>query len=285
MQTSSNIIISNFKCKLKNSIKYLVVIFFGLTTVYPLIWVLLCSFKDNSDIFANPFSLPKLWRIENYIKVWNTSHINISFINSLIVSVSTILLTLIVCSMAAFVITRIKFKYNFTIFSFLLLGLMIPQSSALVPLFILYNKIGILNNYLALIISYTSFGISGSLFMISGFMKTIPNALEESAIVDGCSAVRVFISIILPLSRTVLVTVAILSFLNSWNEYLFALVFISNPLIKTLTQALAGFKSAHVIYYGLMSSGIVISVIPVILVYIFLQEQVIKGMTAGAVKG
>lgn len=266
-------------------IKYLVLIVAGLVMVYPMFWVFLNSFKDNNDIYAHPFSLPTVWRVDNYINTLSTSHLNVSFLNSTIVTISTILLTILVCSMASFVIARVEFKLNFAVLTFFLLGLMVPEVSCLLPLFILYQKVKMINSLVTLILIYSTMGMSVNILMMTGFMKSIPKEIEESAIIDGSSMPRVFWSFIIPLSRVVIVTVAILTFLWTWNEYLFGLVFISKPLLKTLPVALAGFKTAHQVFYGPMSAGIIITVIPVILVYTVLQEQVIRGMTMGAVKG
>ena len=266
-------------------IKYLALVIAGFVMIYPMFWVLLNSFKDNNDIYAHPFSLPTVWRVDNYIDTLTTSHFNISFLNSTIVTLSTIVVTILVCSMASYAIARVDFKFNFAVLAFFLLGLMVPTVSCLLPLFILYQKVKMINSLVTLIIIYSSTGMSTNILMITGFMKSIPKEIEESAIIDGSNMPRVFWSFIIPLSRVVIVTVAILTFLWTWNEYLFGLVFISKPLLKTLPVALAGFKTAHQVFYGPMSAGIVITVIPVVLVYTILQEQVIKGMTMGAVKG
>jgi raffinose/stachyose/melibiose transport system permease protein len=273
------------KPSISGVLKYIVLFFFGITMLYPLLWTLINSFKDNTDIFRHPFSLPAKWMIDNYINAWKIGHLNVSFVNSMIVSFLTVALIILLSSMASFVLARINFKFSFAIYSFFLLGMMVPQTSVMIPLFVLYKNLGLINKYSSLIVSYTAFGISMAVFILVGFMKSIPKELEEAAIIDGCSGQRIFLTIILPLSRSALVTVAILSFLDAWNEYLFALVFIANPAVKTLSLALANFRDAHAVHYGLMSAGIVISTLPVIIIYILLQEQVIKGLTAGAVKG
>lgn len=276
---------SRFKINLFSTVKYLILALYGISTLFPLVWCLVNSFKDNDDIFTHPLSLPSILKFDNYANVWTSSKLGLNFLNSLIVAVFSIIFTVAICAMAAFILARFEFKLKFAIYSFLLLGLMVPSASVLLPLFILYNKVGILNHLTSLVVAYTAFQISITVLILTGFMKSIPKELEESAIIDGASGVRVFIEIIIPLSRAALVTVIILAFMHAWNEYLFALVFISSPELKTLTLGLAGFKTEHIVYYGQMSAGIMISVIPVIIVYAFLQDKVIKGMTVGAIKG
>ena len=285
MFAAASVVKSNLKSVIVNIFKYAVLVFFGITTVYPMLWVFLNSFKDNNDIFSHPFSLPSVWRFENYVQAWDKAHLNIYLVNSIIISTGTIILTLVVCSMAAYILARIRFKMNFAIYSYFLFGMMMPTIAALIPLFIVYKNMGMLNSFVSMTTIYTSFGIAICIFILTGFMKTIPVELEESAVIDGCSPLQVFLNIILPISKAALVTAAIIGYLDAWNEYLFALVFLTKMDMKTLTLGLASFKTQHFTFYGLMSAGIFISIIPVIIIYAFLQEKVIKGLTTGALKG
>lgn len=257
----------------------------ALVTIIPLLWILMGSLKNNNELFLNSFGIPHVWHFENYYYAWKDGHIGADFFNSLFICCVSIISILFITSMAAYILSRFKFRINFTIYSFFLMGLMIPWASNLLPLFLTLKKIGVYDTYWALILPYISFEIPFGVFILTGFMKSIPTELEEAAIIDGCSNWSIFLKVIIPLSKPVLSTVAILTFLDVWNEYLFALVFLSNPDHFTLSLGLASFQTGKVQHYGIIMAGIIISIIPVLIIYTLLQKQVIKGMTAGAVKG
>ncbi|HBE78792.1 MAG TPA: carbohydrate ABC transporter permease [Firmicutes bacterium] len=257
----------------------------ALITMMPLLWILMGSFKNNNELFLNSFGIPHIWRFENYYQAWKNGNIGADFFNSTFICCVSIICILLITSMAAYILSRFQFRLNFMIYSFFLMGLMIPWASNLLPLFLTLKKIGVYDTYWALILPYISFEIPFGVFILTGFMKSIPTELEEAAVIDGCSNWAIFMHVIIPLSKPVLSTVAILTFLDVWNEYLFALVFLSNPAHFTLSLGLAAFQTGRVQYYGIIMAGIIISIIPVLFVYILLQKQVIKGMTTGAVKG
>ncbi len=254
-------------------------------TLVPMLWVLVSSFKDNNQIFAASFGLPQVWHFENYARAWIVGNIGACFLNSGLVAVVSVLGILYIAAMAAYVLARYRFRLNFALYSYFLMGLMIPWASNLLPLFLTLKALQVYDTLWALILPYVSFELPFAIFILTGFMKTIPSELEEAALIDGGSRWVVFIRVILPLSKPALATVAVLTFLDVWNEYLFALVFLNNPAKFTLPLGLAAFQTARVAQYGVIMAGIIISVIPVLILYGLLQKQVIKGMTAGALKG
>jgi raffinose/stachyose/melibiose transport system permease protein len=253
-------------------------------TVIPLLWVLISSFKDNNAIYADSFGLPPVWHIENYYRAWVVGNIGSCFFNSCLVSAVSVLSILLISAMAAYILARFQFGLNFALYSFFLMGLMIPWASNLLPLFLNLKALNIYDTLWALILPYVSFEIPFAVFILTGFMKALPTELEEAALIDGASRWTVFTKVILPLSKPALATVAVLTFLDVWNEYLFGLVFLNNPAKFTLPLGLAAFETARVAQYGVIMAGIIISIIPVLVCYVFLQKQVIKGMTAGALK-
>jgi raffinose/stachyose/melibiose transport system permease protein len=263
--------------------RYGVMIVFAFLSMIPFLWLLISSFKSNDEIYGKPFALPSVFQFENYITAWNKAHIGQNLTNSLTISVTAVIIMLLFASMAAYVLTRVT--PNLFFYTYFTLGIMIPVHTVLIPTFILMKNFGLYNTMYGLIILYAASNLSLAVFILTGFMKSIPREIEEAAILDGCSLTRIFFSIILPLSTPGLATVGILTFLNCWNEYLFAYVLISNPNIKTITQGIYALQGAYNTNYGPLTAALVIAILPVLIVYVIFQEQVIAGMTAGAVKG
>jgi ABC-type glycerol-3-phosphate transport system permease component len=243
------------------------------------------AFKTNREIFANPFGLPNSFSFENFTNAWTTANMSKYFWNSLIVSITTVALCIILGSTVSFVIARFKFRGNAFLYALFVIGVTIPLQSLLLPIFFKMQNLGLRNTLLSLIIVYTALNIPKTVFILVGFMKTIPRELEEAAIMDGCSYWKIFYKIIMPICKPGLATVGILVFIAAWNEYVFATILISQDVARTLPLGLANFQTSYASNYALIAAGVLISVIPVIIVYIILQEQIIKGMTSGAVKG
>ncbi len=250
---------------------------------YPFIWVILSSLKTTDEIFTSAFSLPKKLQFINYYNAWFEASISTNFRNSAVVSSISLTMTLLFSSMAAYVLAR-KWKNQF-LFIYFTLGIMIPLQAIVIPSFIIIKNIGLLNSHLGLILVYTVSGISFGIFVLTGFFKTIPYEMEEAAMIDGCSPSGTFFIIILPMAKPAMATVGILSFLQYWNEYLFASVLISKTSYKTLTQGIMALRGPYTTDYGMLTAGLALAIIPLMVVYILLQKQVIEGMTAGAVKG
>lgn len=266
-----------------NFIKYLILILFAVTTIYPFFWVIISSLKSTPEIYAHPFSLPEIWRFDNYVEAFKTANIDVYFANSLIVSVIAVAALLLISAMASYILAR-KWQSQ-GMYLFFTLGIMIPIQTLLIPSLIIYRSIGIVNKRPGLILIYIVYNLSISIFILVGFMKTLPKELEEAALIDGCGLTMTFFRIIFPLSKAGLSTIGILAFLNCWNDYLLALIFISDQDLKTLTQGIYALQGQHTTNYGLLCAGLLISIIPVIIMYLLFQNQVIEGMTAGAVKG
>lgn len=265
------------------AIKYIFLIFWGIGTLFPFLWILNNSLRDNSQILGRPFLLPNPLVIQNYFTVLGSGRIPLNFLNSLIYSACATLVTLLISCMASYAIIRI-FKSNF-LFIYFIAGFMIPIHAVIIPMFIEMKILGVLNTRLALILLYIAGNIGFSIFVLSGFIKTIPLALEEAAIIDGASKSTVFFRIILPLCKPGLATVGTFVFLGCWNDFLGALLFASKPELATLNLAVFSFRGLYQVDYGPMNACIVLLIIPVVIIYILFQEQVIKGLSAGALKG
>lgn len=264
---------------------YTVLILLSLTCIYPLAWLLMNSIKTNSDLFSNPWWFGKTYEFGNYLTAWTAGKIGKSFLNSAFVVLISVGITIFVSSTAAFGLTRLKWKLSGPILSFILLGVMIPIHSTLIPLFIMFNNIGITNHYIALIIPYVAFALPTSIFILSGFMRTFPKEIEEAVIIDGCSMAGVFWRIVFPLSKSSIATISIFNFVSMWNELMFALIFLSDDTKTTLPVSLTRFKGQYSSNWTVQLAAVVIMVIPSILAYMFMNDKIIESMTVGSVKG
>lgn len=254
--------------------------------LYPLVWLALVSFKDNAEIFGgNVMGLPKLWRISNYTEALVSGNVGLYFVNSVIVTAVTIIISDILVATSSYAITRMKWKLSKLTLATFLLGMMVPIHSTLLPLYLILIKMGILNTYGALIIPYIAFSLPMGIFVMTGFLEGIPLELEEAACLDGCNIYKAFFYVILPLLKPSLATVSIFTYLSSWNELMFANTFLNSPKLKTLTVGIMSMAGQHTTNWGPIAAGLVIATLPTILIYIPLSNQVQKSLMAGAVKG
>lgn len=259
---------------------------YALIQIYPLIWLILFSFKNNTEIFGgNVAGLPKVWRWSNYESAIRQANVLLYFRNSVIVTAATIFLVVMLASMTAFAIDRMKWKLSNATYILIILGLMIPIHAALLPLFIVLKNLNLLNTFWALIIPYTAFGIPIAVSIFVSFLKSIPRALDEAAAIEGCNIYQIYYWVVLPLLRPAIATVAIFTFISSWNELMFAITFINKKPFKTLPVGIMSMVGTYVTKWGEIGAGLVIATIPTIIIYLLLSDQVQKSIIAGAIKG
>lgn len=255
------------------------------TQVYPLLWLLLYSLKTNEEILSGSFfSLPHAPQWSNYSAALEGSYVRY-LLNSIFVTSVTMIAVIILSSLAAYAISRFRWRYGQAVMVLFLVGMMIPMQATLLPLMIIFKNLHILNTHLSIILPYVAFSMPIAVFILSGFMKSIPHEIEESAIVDGASIGRIFNSIILPVSVPPVMTVCILTFINIWNEYILAATFISSEKLKTLPFGVNSFVSQYSVNYGAIGAFLVLGALPVIIIYFLLADKITEGMVAGAVKG
>ncbi|MCP1102987.1 raffinose/stachyose/melibiose transport system permease protein [Aequitasia blattaphilus] len=266
-------------------IKFIILVIFAITCIYPLIWLVLNSFKTNDQLFENPWGLPKSFDIKNYIVAITEGNIGTYFINSVIIAVSAVLVTVVLSSMASYAISRMEWKYSKVMLNVFLLGMMIPVYATIIPLFSIFNRIGILNTHLSVIIPHIAFGFPMAIFILTGFFQTIPRDIEEAAVMDGCSIFRIFFRIIMPISKPSVVTVAVVVFIGVWNDLLMPQIFLTDATKMTLPVGLNSFKGMYSTDYVSMIAAVVLTVIPSVIIYIVLHKNIMEGMVAGAVKG
>jgi raffinose/stachyose/melibiose transport system permease protein len=267
------------------AVAYVLMILFAIMCLYPLFWLFLTSFKTNQEIYTNTWGLPASWNLDNYVNAIEKGHILQYFGNSVIIAISAVIVTAIFATMASYAIARMTWKLSSTVYNLFLLGMMIPVYALIIPLFSIFNTMGLLNTYWSVIIPQIAVGLPMSIFIICGFMGGIPRDLEEAAIIDGTSIYRCFFSIILPISKSSIVTVAVVQFINVWNDLLLPRIFLTDSSMMTLPVGLTNFQAMYSTDYVGEVAAVIITIIPTIIVYILLHKQIMEGMVAGAVKG
>jgi raffinose/stachyose/melibiose transport system permease protein len=264
-------------------VAYLFLTINAVLCLFPLFWTLLSSLKNNTEILMHTMQLPSKIQWHNYADAWRGGDMIRYYINTLGVALATTAISLLFASMATYVVAMVM--PNLGIYSYFVAGLILPSYVIMLPLFKNISSIGLGNNLAGLTIIFISLMIPQSFFILYGYMKGIPRELEEAAIIDGCRRAGIFYHIILPLSKPGLGTVGIFTLLFSWNEYLLPLVMISGDRKMMLSMAIQQFKTSYLTNYGGMMARLTLAVLPVIIIYLLFQNSVIKGVTAGAIKG
>jgi N-acetylglucosamine transport system permease protein len=254
--------------------------------VVPLVWALITAFKSDREIFTSPWSLPTEWRFDNFVRAWTTANIGIYFINSAIVVCAAVVLVMLLGAMVAYVLARYEFPGRNLIYYTFVTGMTFPIFLALVPLFFVVQNVGMLGTYHGLILVYTAYALPFTVFFMTSFFRTLPGALAEAALLDGCSHAGVFFRIMLPLARPGMISVGILNFLGLWNQFLLPLVLMPDNERYVLSQGLAvlaanqGYRSD----WSALFAGLVIALLPVLAVYIAFQRRIQDGLNVGALK-
>ena len=272
--------------KTKEVLIYIGLIFWMIVNLFPVYWMFTFSLKSNPEIFGeNVIGLPKEWLWSNYNTALHTGNMGLYFMNSAIVAISTIIITLCVALMATFALTRLIWKGRKTLNKFFMLGLTIPIHASIVPVYVTLSKLNMLNTYWALIIPYSAFSLAMAILVCVGFMNEIPRELDESACIDGCGVFGVFFRIIVPLMRPAVATVGIYTFLQCWNELMFANVFISKNALRTLPVGVQALSGQYTTEWGPIGAALVLATFPTLFVYIFLSKKIQESFIAGAIKG
>ena len=276
-----------------NTVTYLALTIWALTTAYPLLWVILNSFKDKREIMSQSFSLPvgDLFTLDNYRLAFEKMDILGAYINSLSVSGMVSLIVIILAGLASYALVRYEFPGRKMLQGLILAGMMFPAFSTIIPVFRMESAWGIVNtdsrflSLLALSLPQIAGNISFAIIVLSGYIRSLPIELEEAAYMEGCTAGQIFFKVIVPLTKPSFATVGIFSFLWSYNDLFTQMFFLRNKRTYSITRLLNEIASQAGVNYGLMVAAVVLVVVPVLLVYVLLQKNIIKGMTVGAVKG
>lgn len=266
---------------------WLTIAFLVVVTAYPLLWMVINSFKSNADFLNNPsYTFPEVWEWSNYTTAWETGNLATTITNSVIVTLPSLALIVLLGTAAGFALEVLVFKGRGGILLLFLAGIMIPLQMIVLPLFNMFYALGVNNSYLPMILIYTASGLPLTVFMMATFFRAIPREIFEAATIDGASMIRAFFSIGFPMMRNAVVTVAIVQFFLIWNDLLIALIFGGKKSLNTIQVGLLNFSGEYgAINYGPLFAAICITTFGILVLYLFLNQRIMKGLAAGAVKG
>ena len=281
------------KAPVSKIVTYGVLSLWALTTIYPFIWVILNSFRKKGLIISDSFSLPigEAFTWENYLTAWERSDFKNAYLNSFVISGTVTLVVVILAGLAAYGMVRYTFRGKGLLYSLIMAGMMFPVFSTIIPVFRLEAVLGIAGtgkralSLLAVILPQIAGNLCFSIIILMGFIQSVPIELEESAYLDGCSVFGIYFHIIIPAAKSSFATVAIFTFLWSYNDLFTQSFFLRYPQERAITGLLNEISSQAGVNYGLMAASVVLVVLPVLVVYVMLQKHIIKGLTAGAIKG
>lgn len=265
--------------------RWLVLLLVASFCLVPLWATVMGGFKSTGDLRTNAFGLPRQWLIDNYISIVSTPRFWQMLWNSAIIAGFTVVLTLLVSSLAAYTLAHLRFAGRKWIANYLTLGLTFPFATAVLPVFIRVRDLGLLDTYWGVILPQVAFNLSFSIVLLRSFFAELPKELFEAAIMDGCSYTRIFLRITLPLSRPILATVGVLALVGSWNNFLLPLVTINDDAVYPWPLGIMQFQGQYSTDWGKVLAFVTLTMIPAITLYLMAQKQVIAGLTSGAVKG
>lgn len=265
---------------------YIILTVLAIIWLIPIITVFLTSVKSSSDFYSGLglFELPEKLQWQNYKNAWMQGRLGLYIKNGLIVTLIKVPISVLISSLLAFALTRLHIRGSRGIFMFVLIGMMLPQQVALIPMNTIFSRLNLTNTYFCLILTYLGFGIPLATLVFRGYFMGIPRELDEAALIDGCGNVRLYATIIMPLAKPAIGSAVIMDFLYTWNEFMIQSVLITNDAMKTVPNGLLSFFGEFTVDYGLLNAGVLISVLPVFIIYLMFQKYFVSGM-AGAVKG
>ncbi len=268
------------------AVSHTMLLIWSLIVILPLLWTLMTSFKTTREIFASPFSLPEHWNFDNYVSAWTTAGIGSYFVNTIIVVGFALVIVMVLGAMCAYVLARFKFPGSRGIYYLMLAGLTFPIFLAIVPLFFILKNIGLLNTLPGLIVVYVAFALPFTVFFLFSFFKTLPDEIAEAAAIDGAGEWRTFFQVMLPMAKPGLASVLIFNFLGLWNQFLIPVALNTNVGHYVLSQGMAAFASqaGYAVNFGALFAAVVITVVPVLIVYVIFQRQLQGSVTAGTNK-
>ena len=257
----------------------------SITCIFPIVWMIYSSLKTQKEFAIDIISLPQKPAFSNYVQAITEGNLGTYFMNSVYYTVISVLIAVILSFVIGYILSRFKFRGRTFIYYFFLAGMLIPIYALLIPIFLEFKAFGLLNKRITLILPYIAFALPVGVFLVESYVKAIPWEMEEAACIDGCRFGQTMSRIILPMCQPVLSTTAILSFLNTWNEFPLALVLIRSNRLKTMPLGVTNFVGTYTVNYPLMFAALSISALPVIIVYLLFYSKVMNGMVRGAVKG
>jgi len=268
-----------------NTIIHIFLISVAITCLYPLLWMIISSLKTQDMIFKDISLIPHQFRFENYVQAWREGGFGRNFLNSMIYTTSVVFGIVMISSMAAYAFSRLRFPGSKFLFFMFMAAMMIPIPGSFVALYVLLNKLHLRNTPFGYILCMINVGLSTSIFLLKTFFDKMPKELEDAARIDGCSKLGIWFHVALPLAKPVLAVVIVLNALTVWNEYILALIIFDNRQYMPLQVALQSFQGEFVTNYPLLMAGLTITALPIIIIYLFMQKYIVKGVTQGALVG
>lgn len=264
-----------------------ILILFSFSCIFPLLWMFNSSLKEKRVFNADIIGIVKSPTLKNFKDILSNSnyHLGQSIWNSARTTILSVFFIVLFAFIVGYILARVKFKLNRFIFAIILMGMLIPQHSLLVPIYVVFKKCGLSNHWFTLLFPYVAFGLPMAIFLVEGFVKTIPYELEQAAAIDGCGFSKTMFSIIMPICKPILVTVAIIQSFGCWNEFSFALVLIKSQALQTVPLALTQFTGQFNSDYPKIMAAMLVTMAPIVILYFVFSKEIIKGMVAGAVKG
>lgn len=261
----------------------ILLVIFALSTLYPIVWMLLNSFKTASEVIANPVGFPDSWSLKNYFQVFNDIPFVRYFFNTLVYTIGTIFLVVLISAPFAYATARMGFKWTDKFYKYIQLGLVIPIAIIITSLYVFLYSTSLISTYHGMILVYTASSIPVSVLILYAYMRSLPNELEEAAYIDGCNTFMAFCRIILPMVKPAINTIAIIVFMQyTWNEYFIAFITINNPDMQSLPVAMGYFSTSRGTNWGVLCAALMMSSIPSLLVYLFMSEKIEKALTVSA---
>ena len=274
-----------FRRLAQNTLAHVVLIAVSLSCLFPLVWMFASSLKTQQTIFKSMSLWPGTFHWENYVIAWTRGGFGVYFLNSVFYTVTVVLGIILIASLAAYAFSRLEFKGKNVIYYSFLIAMMIPIPGSFIALYVLLMKLGLVNTRLGYILPQISIGLSLAIYLLKTFFDEIPKEIEDSAEVDGCSAIGIWWHIMLPLAKPAMAVIAIFSALAVWNEYILAMIILQDKAKMPLQRGLMIFQGAHFTEYPLLMAGITLTVIPIVIVYLIMQRHITEGITAGVVRG
>jgi raffinose/stachyose/melibiose transport system permease protein len=277
--------VSNWQKNWPRFWQYLILSLFVLLIFVPIVILVFGALKTRGEMFSHPYTPPVPPRWENFTQILGMGSFWTMLTNSLLVMVGTTTGVVFICSLAAFVLSRLDFKLKGVAFNFLTVGLMFPINVAILPVYLLLRQMGLINNLWGIILVQIAFSLSGNILILRGFFMAIPAELQDAAYIDGCNAFDFFWRILLPLARPALAAVAALTMVISWNDLLVPLVVIDKEALWTLPLGTMQFQGQYGMDMNMVAAFVTLSAVPAVLFYVFAERQIVSGLTAGALKG
>lgn len=272
------------KLTISKVIVYLFLIVTAISTIYPMIFMVLSSFKDKIDYMQNMFGLPTVWRLNNYKAIFNSFDVKQMMFNSFFVTIVAVVLSLVVTSLAAFSLTKLKYKGRNGIFSLFMFVLMVPGQALMMPIYVIMSKLGLVNTHLSVILVYVATSIAFSTYLLCQNCRDIPDEIIEAARIDGAGYPRVYARIVIPMLKPTMATLAILNFLGYWNEVVYSRLLLQKTELQTMTLGLLTLNGKYGTNMPLLMSGLIINVIPALLIFMIFNKYLSKGIAMGSGK-